>query len=1207
MRLDMLHGGTAMLADVAQHTLINSRYQLRHTIGTGGMGIVYEAFDLLYQREVALKRLIVDPIYLEHASMATSSNILLSLAREFQTLASIRHPNIIAVIDYGFDETKNPYLVMELLKHSEPITDFAKAASFEKKANLLISVLQALSYLHRRTVIHRDLKPDNILVAEGVPRLLDFGLSVKRGQETETEGTLAYMAPEIFRGSFADVASDLYAFGVIAYEVFTGNVPHYAADIQVMIQNIMRKEADLTPLPKAVRPIIGALLSKSANSRPKSADEVMRLFGDVLKSPIIETSLVRESFLQASSFVGRATEMHILSERLDQASKGNGLGYLIGGESGVGKSRLVDEISTRALVTGFRVFRGQGIAEGGQHYQLWRGIIRHSLLTTEISDLEAGILKILVPEIEKLVGRSIPDVADVGEEIRQSRLQQTIVDLLLRQSVPMLIILEDLQWAVESLEPLKLLLNRIKDRPLMVIGTYRNDESPGLPAEIGDVSVLVLDRLDQDAVATLCQSMLGARDVSNRIVGRLYQETEGNVFFLVEVVRALAEETGALNEVAQMTLPRRIFAGGIEQVVKRRLEKVSESDQWLLKLTAIVGRQIDLRVLEQFVDDSLLNEWLQVCDDAAILEMRDEQWRFSHDKIREAILAPLVKAEKTKLYQQVAEALEAVYTDEKAYHTQLFYLWFHTGNVTKSIDYSEKAIQQQFSVSNGHRALEIVEETLEQLGQYMSPHIRLRFEQLLAEAHYRLSNYEEALALLSSLHPRLHAEGLHESEADCLHTIGHIYSQQGKYEECLIYANLADEIGRELGNERLIAQVYLTLGIAHAFHENLDKAEELTLAAEEIFLKLNMPERVAKVLNNLGIIHLIKGHADLAIDCFLRGCNISREIGDRRNVFNTTANLGVLYIATGKLEQARELMYQAHEMALSLERGAEVMTLLNLGSVHLELAEYETARPYLMQALTLAREMQMYQTVADVLEALAALETVFGHHETALKYAQEGYEISCSYNMQRAQVLMLHRLATIYRDQERFDEAQVALEKSLEVSDAAGIHLDRFSLYVLFGSLFEIQDQMNTALKWYWQANDTIDHTSSVSSNVIVQAHISYVLLRKETDIEQAMRLLLAVREDAQQIVKPVDQLVLILSLLALLVANTGLPRQAPSLLALIRQHPALDMSLRLTRLAYLEKIIAVSDQDSVFDGSLREGIELLYAALDGCRSLKAP
>src|SRR5579859_7937808 len=204
-------------------TLINERYLIQNPIGKGGMGIVYRATDRLSGQNIALKQ-VIDPAA-DSVLSSTSRSIdkRLALAQEFQLLASLRHPHIISVLDYGFDAQRQPYFTMDLLENPVTVTEYCLDLPADKKLQALVDIVQALKYLHRRGILHRDLKPANILVANGQVKVLDFGLAVIHEQQhsdkSSTSGTLAYMAPELLIGESASESSDLYAVGVVAYEL----------------------------------------------------------------------------------------------------------------------------------------------------------------------------------------------------------------------------------------------------------------------------------------------------------------------------------------------------------------------------------------------------------------------------------------------------------------------------------------------------------------------------------------------------------------------------------------------------------------------------------------------------------------------------------------------------------------------------------------------------------------------------------------------------------------------------------------------------------------------------------------------------------------------------------------------------------------------------------------------------------------------------
>ena len=210
------------------------------------MGVVYRATDRLTGKIIALKQIhlpIEYPDFASHPNSTTNHILRVALAKEFQNLAGLRHPHIISVLDYGFDLDRNPYFTMSYLPDAQTILDVGTVLDVTGKITLIRQVLQALAYLHRQGIIHRDLKPNNILVSDKTVKVVDFGLSQHQEENMETAGSLLYMAPELLRREAASKASDLYAVGVVAYQLFAGQHPFdttssgFAQQVQLVLLN----------------------------------------------------------------------------------------------------------------------------------------------------------------------------------------------------------------------------------------------------------------------------------------------------------------------------------------------------------------------------------------------------------------------------------------------------------------------------------------------------------------------------------------------------------------------------------------------------------------------------------------------------------------------------------------------------------------------------------------------------------------------------------------------------------------------------------------------------------------------------------------------------------------------------------------------------------------------------------------------------------
>lgn len=701
---------------------MHRRYQLLEKVGEGGMGAVYKAHDNLTGATVALKQVTTSATNLVFNSRGDSSNLHIALALEFQTLASLRHPNIISVLDYGFDENRDPFFTMEYLDKAQTITDAGKEKSLDEKLNFMLEMLQSLVYLHQRDVLHRDLKPDNVLVVDGQVKVMDFGLSlVMKGSNvssSDTVGTIAYMAPELFQDASPSKSADLYAVGVMAYELIAGHYPFKQDNIGMLIRHIMMTDIDVTLLDvnEGVIAVLEKLLAKTHEDRYSNVRDVIRDLYNAIDRPMpLETVAIRESFLQAAKFVGRDAEMQKLRAVWNESASGKRNTWLVGGESGVGKSRLLDELRIRALVDGALVLRGQTVSEGGGLYHLWRDVSRNLILYSELADEQASILKPLIRDIGHLLDKDIDDAPRVNPQQAQLRLFNTVASLFRQQAQPVLLILEDLHWArSESLALLDHLSQNLSDVSILIIGNYRDDERPDFPENHPYMQHMKLKRLDADSIAELSVSMLGETGKQPQVIDILERETEGNVFFLVEVVRALAEDAGQIENIGIMTLPQTIFAQGILTVIERRLNKIPDSAQSLLQYAAIIGRQLDLPVLKSLNTVQNFEDWLVMCSNAAVLEIQGDHWRFTHDKLREHLLSQVNTQQQSPLYRTVAEAMETVHSSAPRLST-LAYLWRMAGNTEKEFNYSSLAGQQALKNSANLEAISYLERALDLL------------------------------------------------------------------------------------------------------------------------------------------------------------------------------------------------------------------------------------------------------------------------------------------------------------------------------------------------------------------------------------------------------------------------------------------------------------------------------------------------------------
>src|ERR1700755_2486887 len=269
---------------MTQPRLLGGRYELDGVVGRGGMAEVYRARDIRLDRIVAIKTVRTD--------LAREQIFQARLRREAQAAASLNHPSIVAVYDTGEDMTSGvpvPYIVMEYVD-GRTVRDLLQEGHRllpERSLEIIDGVLRALDYSHQAGIVHRDIKPGNVMVTRnGDIKVMDFGIAraVADSQMTMTQtaqviGTAQYLSPEQARGERVDARSDLYSTGCLLYELLTG-VPPFTGDspVAVAYQHVRENPKPPSQIDEAVTPAMDAIvlksLAKNADNRYQSAAEM---------------------------------------------------------------------------------------------------------------------------------------------------------------------------------------------------------------------------------------------------------------------------------------------------------------------------------------------------------------------------------------------------------------------------------------------------------------------------------------------------------------------------------------------------------------------------------------------------------------------------------------------------------------------------------------------------------------------------------------------------------------------------------------------------------------------------------------------------------------------------------------------------------------------------------------------------------------------
>ena len=791
---------------------VGKRYERVGVLGRGATGTVYRANDRLHRRLVALKSALMDveppgDDPLSSQPVRTSG----SLAREFLLLSGLRHPNIVTCMEFGRGASDDSYFTMDLQDDARPLHHFfGDALTGAAKVDLLVQLLHALAYVHRRGLVHRDVKPDNVLATASsfgrVVKLIDFGLAAPAGHKDDSPaGTPAYTAPEVVRGAPASAPQDLFAVGAIAYEMFAGKHPYDTKTTASYLRSLFGPPPDFSAIDPRVAPVVKKLLARDPCERFASALDVAQ----ALASPL-ETVSTREAFLQGTELVGRDAELERLRAAVPVPG-GTGAAVIVTGDSGVGKSRLLEEASAHAMVRGARVLRGQSLHTGARPYESWRAVLRTLLLVADPTPLEASVALAVVPDAHVVLERAVAPAPELDPDATHLRLVRVLEAMLKRCREPIVVVLEDLQWAgAEGLALAARVATLSKTAPISIIGSSRTP----LP-ELAMFETIALEPLAPSAVARLCATTIGAQ--AGRLSDLVWSQSRGNAFAALEAVRALASEAGGLERVESLGDPERAIAN----LREHRVERLEPGDRELLRTAAIAGRELSRELLVAIHPGADVDATAERAASAAVVASVQGRHWFAHDKLRDAVIDAMPDDERRRVHQRVGEALTRIARDDAATIAHHFRA---SGDRAREGEWAALA-GDQFLRSGAYRdAIPYLRRAIE-----LCPSPRL--ERQLGESLFRWgkldegkASFESALAALGRPLPKSKGElaraMLVESRGQLALRLGRARKGDDEpFEEAILAYTQLSRLAHHMGDEPLVLYVTLSaLNLAERGH-----------------------------------------------------------------------------------------------------------------------------------------------------------------------------------------------------------------------------------------------------------------------------------------------------------------------------------------------------------------------------------------------------
>ncbi|MCP4536400.1 MAG: tetratricopeptide repeat protein [Chloroflexi bacterium] len=1009
--------------------LIENRYRVLSVNETGGMGTLYHVSDEAKDGEiVALKTVRLS------VSAAEAPQRVEYFQREFQILTQLRHPNLLSVHDYGIMTEGELYFTMEWVAGEEMDPDqfFVEP---EAVIPLMVQVCRALAYLHARGVIHGDLKPANILLLDDVTdagqqiKIVDFGLAGEvRSPETRVRYySQGYSAPET-RGQYPiDHRSDLYSLGAIWYALLLREPPMFMFHAERMVQFALDETLkNQTQIPVEIGSVIARLLATSPEERYASANEVIEAVNEITADSYeLETRETASSYALRTRFVNREAEMEMLEVMWEHAKAGEGKLVLVSGESGVGKTRLVEELKVRAEIEGARVVWGQCVESGGSAYHPWREVLRVLVRYVE-NTAESGldikrvgpVLAAILPELwdqSYMAGLAPP--AELDPLAAQQRLHSAIVQIL-RASValrPTIVVIENAQWADQAtLAMSSFLTHLVGQMELLVCVTYRSDEistrHPLVRLMSDHVQRIPIQALSPKVTTDLACSMLGLEELPALLTEQLQRTTGGNALFVQELIRSLAAEGQVLRrtvegwQVDMEALESVQLPESIHQVVERRLTQLLPDARQVLGWAAMMGvacweggiaeigemaRPRMLVALRELLDIKLL----AVRDESAFAGERE--YLFTSPTVREVSYESLPEEKKRDYHSRTAAWLMARREDEVNTHLGLIANHLErSGQTQEAVVYLRRAGEQavaQFAnvdaIRYWSRALDLIPPS----------DLAGRYEVVMArERVYHLQGAREDqsqdLAILAEL-----VEALDDDRRRIAVALRRAsYAEAASdYEMCIEAAQQAVELAKNIHDILGEAEATAQWGGALWRKGDYDASRSVLERALSLAREVGSPEIEAMSLYNLGAVPYYQGnyaessyYNELALELY-------RKVGNRSGESETFNNLGILAMELYDYAQAKTYLEQALDIALEIgDRRRECLVVGNIGSLFELEGDYAEAKVYHEKFLRLAREIGERSMEGSGIGILGNLYLSLGDYDRARECLEQALPIA---------------------------------------------------------------------------------------------------------------------------------------------------------------------------------------------------------------------
>ena len=748
-------------------------------------------------------------------------------------------------------------------------------------------------------------------------------------------------------------------------------------------------------------------------------------------------------------FVGRENELKFLEGFSESILENRGSFVLIEGETGIGKTRLVEQFLDRIKPRGVMVIRGHGYHKEISPYRLFSEMLRNFFssvnydtryLAPLLDNLTIALLEKIVPEIEEYIPFDISHITTPPMSPKEEK--QRFYDMLLlffskvSHRYPLILDIEDLHWLEpDTLELLRYLITNFRKSPILVIATSRGAQSgsftEGWLGNLEDqrlVHRLKLSSLVPEEVKNLVQAFFSQKLTEN-FFQWLLDYTAGNPLFINETLRAGMEQDALFFdpvepgwEIKEEYQERALEPANLQTVIEKRLKGLDESSQKVLSLSAVIGDRFDLETLQKLstipstqlkriVGALIVKNLLSKISDK---EKEKGGYRFTHQIVRLHIYQSISPEFRERTHQKITTILEKDRTKVKL-----------SENVEDLAYHFSRGKKDRSSLKKGIAYLI-------QAGQKMQK----QYSESKAEQYYL-----QALEFLKKVPS---SKEKHLKLLMLLERLGEVQSRVGKSDSAINSYQEALKLGetQKLLDQLKEAQLYRRIGyVYHTISEYSKAISYYESALKKLKDVSSEPKRTEyiTICNSLGLTYIMKGEQQKCIHWSEKGIKLSRKRKHLSLIERSYGNLGMVAYSQGNYENAIEHFNRCLEIQRKVQDKSRLSALkINLGVIHLNLGQYDKAEDYYYKGLNLAQEMGNLSLKAIIYNNLGVLYKDRGEWERALGFLEKSLRIREQYGDRRGMVSALDNLGVTFLSQGQPDKALDYLTRGFTICQKIG-------------------------------------------------------------------------------------------------------------------------------------------------------------------------